>query len=310
MAAGLMQDRTAIGLFLDMLASEKGAARNTTAAYERDLRLISEALGGKLLRAQTDDLRQWLADQTELSRASVSRKLSCIRQFFLFAYREGWRQDNPTTDLLAPAPAQRLPKLLGKDEVDRLFAAIDARLERAPVPASFRLKALLELLYGSGLRATELVSLQRNAIVRGRPYLILKGKGGKERLVPLSEKALDAVEAWRVHVPDNARFLFPSGGKSGHLTRVRLFQLVRELGLEAGLPPERLSPHVLRHAFATHLLDNGADLRALQQMLGHADIATTQIYTHVAESRLIELVNEKHPLAEMLSVVDGPKRRS
>lgn len=304
-----LTDPAAIGLFIDMLASEKGAARNTLAAYERDLRLVSEALNGGLLTAGPDDLRAWLAGQAGLARASVSRKLSCLRQFFLFAFREGWRRDNPAADLLAPAPAQRLPKSLSRYEVDRLFEAARARLERAPVPANLRLVALMELLYGSGLRATELVSLPRNAIAPGKPYIILKGKGGKERLVPLSGRALAAVEAWRAHVPEEARYLFPSGGKAGHLTRVRLFQLVRELGLEAGVPPERLSPHVLRHAFATHLLDNGADLRALQQMLGHADIATTQIYTHVAETRLVELVNEKHPLANMPSPVDGRKRR-
>ncbi|HLU92268.1 MAG TPA: tyrosine recombinase [Pedomonas sp.] len=304
-----LTDAAAIGLFLDMLASEKGAARNTLAAYERDLRLVSEALKGSLLHAEPEDLRGWLAGQGHLSRASISRKLSCLRQFYLFAFREGWRTDNPASDLMAPAPAQRLPKSLSREEVERLFAAAKARLERAPIPANFRLMALMELLYGSGLRATELVSLPRNAIAKGKPYIILKGKGGKERLVPLSGRALAAVEAWRAHVPEEAKHLFPSGGKSGHLTRVRLFQLVREVGLEAGVPPERLSPHVLRHAFATHLLDNGADLRALQQMLGHADIATTQIYTHVAETRLVELVNEKHPLAEMRSPVDDAKRR-
>ncbi|HEY4544837.1 MAG TPA: tyrosine recombinase [Pedomonas sp.] len=303
-----LSDPSAIGLFLDMLASEKGAARNTLAAYERDLRLISEALEGSLLQARPDDLRGWLAGTAELSRASISRKLSCLRQFYLFAFREGWRTDNPASDLMAPAPAHRLPKSLGREEVDRLFEAARERLERAPIPANVRLIALLELLYGSGLRATELVSLPRNAIAKDKPYIILMGKGSKERLVPLSGQALAAVEAWRAHVPGEAKYLFPSGGKSGHLTRVRLFQLVRELGLEAGVAPERLSPHVLRHAFATHLLDNGADLRALQQMLGHADIATTQIYTHVAETRLVDLVNEKHPLADLRSPVDGAKR--
>src|SRR5690606_11406449 len=257
-----LTDAAAIGLFLDMLASEKGAARNTLAAYERDLRLVSETLKGSLLHAEPEDLRGWLAGQGHLSRASISRKLSCLRQFYLFAFREGWRTDNPASDLMAPAPAQRLPKSLSREEVERLFAAAKARLERAPIPANFRLMALMELLYGSGLRATELVSLPRNAIAKGKPYIILKGKGGKERLVPLSGRALAAVEAWRAHVPEEAKHLFPSGGKSGHLTRVRLFQLVREVGLEAGVPPERLSPHVLRHAFATHLLDNGADLRA------------------------------------------------
>lgn len=170
-----LTDPSAIGLFLDMLASEKGAARNTLAAYERDLRLISEALKGSLLEAEPDSLRGWLAGQKTLSRASISRKLSCLRQFYLFAFREGWRRDNPASDLLAPAPAQRLPKSLGRDDVDRLFEAARDRLERAPVPANVRLIALLELLYGSGLRATELVSLPRNAIAKGKPYIILMG---------------------------------------------------------------------------------------------------------------------------------------
>lgn len=302
-ASSLPDDAAAISLFLDMLASEKGAARNTVAAYGRDLRLISQALHGRLTAATADDLKAWLAAQAGLSSASIARKRSCLRQFFLFAYAEGWRADNPTLDLLSPVAHRRLPKSLSDGDVDRLFATLADRQARQPTAQTQRLTALIELLYGSGLRASELVSLPRNTIQEGRPYLILKGKGGRERLVPLGGRAVAAVLAHRVHVPADSRYLFPSGGRTGHLSRIRLYQLVKALGLEAGIPPERLSPHVLRHAFATHLLENGADLRALQQMLGHADIATTQIYTHVAEKRLVELVQEKHPLA------DGTRRR-
>lgn len=291
-------DRAAIGLYLDMLAAEKGAARNTLAAYERDLRLVGEALKTPLLKAGADDLRRWLQGQSGLSRASVSRKLSSLRQFFLFAYQEGWRSDNPTLDLMMPAAARPLPKTLGEMDVAALFAALEARLAQSSSLPTLRLRGLIELLYGSGLRASEVVSLPRTAIEPGRPYLILKGKGGRERLVPLGQKALSAVADYSAFLPADSRYLFPSRGKTGHLSRVRLFQLVQELGQEAGIPPERLSPHVLRHAFATHLLEHGADLRALQQMLGHADIATTQIYTHVTEQRLVDLVRTRHPLAD------------
>ena len=190
-------------------------------------------------------------------------------------------------------------------DVDRLFAAIAERLARDPLdPRDLRLAALVELLYGSGLRATELVSLPRNAIAPDRPYLILRGKGGRERLVPISDRARAAVAAWRAYVAADRPWLFPSG--KAHLTRVRLYQLLKSLAAEAGIPPDRVSPHVLRHAFATHLLEGGADLRALQSMLGHADIATTEIYTHVDSRRLVELVNQRHPLND--AFVDGTAR--
>jgi integrase/recombinase XerD len=191
-----------------------------------------------------------------------------------------------------------LPKTLDHGDIDRLFAALADRIERlARRPADLRLSALVELLYGSGLRATELVSLDLRAIAPDRPFTILKGKGGRERLVPVSERARLAVAAW-IEVRSGAGpWLFPSG--KAHLSRVRLFQLLRELAAEAGIPPERISPHVLRHAFATHLLEGGADLRALQTMLGHADIATTEIYTHVETSRLVELVTTRHPLVDV-----------
>jgi integrase/recombinase XerD len=202
--------------------------------------------------------------------------------------------------LALPKPGSRrgLPKTLSHADVDRLFAVVAARLARdPPLPADLRNAALLELLYGSGLRATELVSLPRNAVHPDRPFLILKGKGDKERLVPISDRARAAVAAWRHHVAADRAHLFPSG--KTHISRVRLFQIIRALGAEAGIPPDRISPHVLRHAFATHLLEGGADLRALQSMLGHADIATTEIYTHVDRARLVALVNERHPLVDV-----------
>jgi integrase/recombinase XerD len=193
--------------------------------------------------------------------------------------------------------------VLDRSEVDRLFAEIERRLAAAHPPlADIRLSALIELLYGSGLRATELVSLPRAAIASDRPFIILKGKGGRERLVPISDRARAAVARWRALVPQDQPWLFPSGKK--HLSRVRLFQIVKALAAAAGIPPDRVGPHGLRHAFATHLLEGGADLRALQAMLGHADIATTQIYTHVDSRRLVELVNARHPLAD-----DAPPRR-
>uniref|UniRef100_UPI0025E0862D tyrosine-type recombinase/integrase n=1 Tax=uncultured Sphingomonas sp. TaxID=158754 RepID=UPI0025E0862D len=214
---------------------------------------------------------------------------------------EGHRADDPGAALPRPGTARPLPKVLSVGDVDALFGVIGDRLASAtPTRADLRLAALIELLYGSGLRATELVSLPRNAIHPDRPFLILKGKGGRERLVPISDRARAAVAAWRMHVAADRAWLFPSG--KGHLTRVRLYQLVKALAAEAGIPPDRVSPHVLRHAFATHLLAGGADLRALQAMLGHADIATTEIYTHVDASRLVALVNTRHPLAD-------PKRR-
>ena len=239
-----------------------------------------------------------------LSKASVARKAASLRRFFRFLADEGHRGDDPSHALPRPGTARRLPKTLDHVDIDRLFAVIASRIERlAARPADLRMAALVELLYGSGLRATELVSLEPQAIARDRPFTILKGKGGRERLVPVSERARAAVEAWRAVMPPSRLWLFPSG--KSHLSRVRLFQMLRTLAAEAGIPPERISPHVLRHAFATHLLEGGADLRALQTMLGHADIATTEIYTHVDTKRLVELVTTRHPLADAHRVDDG-----
>jgi integrase/recombinase XerD len=293
-----LSDPAAIDRFLEMMAAEAGAAANTIAAYRRDLTLASAALDGRLAAADAAALQRLASAWMPLSRATVARKAAALRRFFGFLVDEGDRPDDPSPALPRPAAARPLPRTLTHADVDRLFAAVAARLDRAdPFPADLRLAALIELLYGSGLRASELVSLPRNAIHPDRPFLILKGKGGRERLVPISDRARAAVAAWRAHVAIDRPFLFPSG--KAHLSRVRLFQIVRTLAAEAGIAPDRISPHVLRHAFATHLLEGGADLRALQSMLGHADIATTEIYTHVDAARLVTLVNERHPLADL-----------
>ncbi|MEH3099302.1 tyrosine recombinase [Sphingomonas adhaesiva] len=295
-----MTDRDAIERFLEMMAAQAGAAANTLAAYRRDLTLASDVLAGALARADADALARLADEWRDLSRATVARKAAALRRFFGFLVDEGDRADDPSRALPRPGTRRALPRTLGHADVDRLFAAIAARLARdPPIATDLRLAALIELLYGSGLRASELVSLPRNAVHPDRPFLILKGKGGRERLVPLSDRARAAVAAWRAHVPAAAGYLFPSGGT--HISRVRLFQLVRGIAAEAGIPPDRISPHVLRHAFATHLLEGGADLRALQTMLGHADIATTEIYTHVDRRRLVDLVNERHPLERTLA---------
>ncbi|AOW23452.1 tyrosine recombinase [Sphingomonas melonis] len=290
-------DRALIERFLEMLAAEAGAAANTIAAYRSDLSLASEVLGGGLVQADAAALQRLAEAWRALAKSSVARKSAALRRFYAFLVDEGHRADDPGAALPRPGTARPLPKVLSVGDVDALFGVIGDRLASAtPTRADLRLAALIELLYGSGLRATELVSLPRNAIHPDRPFLILKGKGGRERLVPISDRARAAVAAWRMHVAPDRAWLFPSG--KGHLTRVRLYQLVKALAADAGIPPDRVSPHVLRHAFATHLLAGGADLRALQAVLGHADIATTEIYTHVDASRLVALVNTRHPLAD------------
>jgi integrase/recombinase XerD len=226
----------------------------------------------------------------------VARKAAALRRFYGFLHDEGLRADDPSNALPRPVAGRPLPKILDRAAVDSLFAEIERRKTGEKQTAALRLSALVELLYGSGLRATELVSLPRNAVSPDRPFLILQGKGGRERLVPISDRARAAVREWSLLVPRESAWLFPSGKK--HLSRVRLYQLLQELAAQAGIPPDRISPHVLRHAFATHLLEGGADLRALQLLLGHADIATTQIYTHVDSRRLIDLVNSRHPLVD------------
>ena len=297
------EDGRLIGAFLEMMAAEAGAARNTLLAYERDLRGASELLDGSLAAAAKADLERLAEAWRPLKGSSVARKSAALRRFYAFLADEGMRADDPSAALPRPSASRPLPKILDHAAVDALFAELDRRKREEPGHAALRLSALFELLYGSGLRATELVSLPRHAIRTGQPFLILAGKGGKERLVPISDRARAAVAEYTALVPRDVLWLFPSGKK--HLSRVRLYQLVQELAASAGIPPERISPHVLRHAFATHLLEGGADLRALQLLLGHADIATTQIYTHVDSRRLVELVNSRHPLADAQARVDA-----
>ncbi len=300
-------DAALIERFLEMLSAEAGAATNTIAAYRSDLMLASGAVDGGLVSADSAALEGLAEGWRALARSTVARKSAALRRFYAFLSDEGHRADDPGKALPRPGAARSLPKVLSHDDVERLFAIIAERCSgERPSPNDLRLATLVELLYGSGLRATELVSLPRNAIQSDRPYLILKGKGGRERLVPISDRARSAVAMWRAHVAADRPWLFPSG--KGHLTRIRLYQLIKSLAAEAGIPPDRVSPHVLRHAFATHLLAGGADLRALQSMLGHADIATTEIYTHVDASRLVELVNTRHPLSDA-GRIDGTARR-
>ena len=296
-----MSDARLIDRFLEMMSAERGASRNTILAYRRDLEQAAELVRGSLGDADAAALRALMAAYRTLAASSAARKLSALRQFFAFLEDEGERTDNPALGIARPATRRPLPRILSHDDVDRLFAQAseEAAGEAAPANA-MRMLLLLELLYGSGLRASELVSLPRRAVAGERQFLIVRGKGDKERLVPLSDRAREALDRWLPLLADGTPWLFPSG--KAHVSRVRLFQMLRELAARAGVDPAGVSPHVLRHAFATHLLEGGADLRVLQMMLGHADIATTEIYTHVDSRRLVELVNRRHPLAQMRAV--------
>jgi integrase/recombinase XerD len=287
-------DQALVDRFLDMMAAEAGASRHTLSAYRSDLERSSDSLGGRLGEADPHAIGQLGGQWRELAPATVARRSAALRRFYGFLVDEGLRQDDPSSALPRPRFERPLPKILDSEEVARIFEEAEDRAASGQINA-LRNLALMELLYGSGLRASELVTLPRGALRKGQPFLILSGKGNKERLVPISSHAEVAVEHWLELVPKSSAWLFP-GGKS-HLSRVRLFQIVRQMAANAGIPPERISPHVLRHAFATHLLSGGADLRVLQSLLGHADIATTQIYTHVDSARLVELVNSRHPLA-------------
>jgi integrase/recombinase XerD len=276
-----------------MLAAERGAAANTLVAYRRDLE-GAEQLVGDLVAADCAALGRLGQGWAELAPSTVARKASALRQFYGFLLDEKLRADDPSPALPRPAPRRPLPKILSHGEVEALFARVELEAE-GDRPEALRLLALFELLYGSGLRATELVALPLAAVPRDAPLLTVTGKGSQQRMVPVSGRARQALSRWLAVRPEGGKFLFPSRGK--HLTRIRLFQLVKELAARAGIDPAKVSPHVLRHAFATHLLEGGADLRVLQMLLGHADIATTQIYTHVDSARLVELVNARHPLA-------------
>ncbi len=288
-------DRALVDRFLDMLAAEAGASPNTLAAYRNDLEKAAADLGGPLGSADSRSLSRLGQSWASLAASTVARRSSALRRFYRFLVDDGLRSDDPSSALPKPSLQRPLPRVLAERDVEAIFEAAGAKAASGE-PLALRNLALLELLYGSGLRASELISLPRGAVREGQPFLILRGKGEKERLVPISSRAQAAVKEWLQNVPASSIWLFPGGRK--HLTRVRLFQLVREMAADAGIAPDRISPHVLRHAFATHLLSGGADLRVLQALLGHADIATTQIYTHVDAARLVQLVNERHPLAD------------
>lgn len=301
-----------VDAFLDMLMAERGAALNTRQAYERDLADLGAFLaqGGVALEtAGSDDLRRYLERLSRDAAAprTVARRLSAMRQFYRFLVSEGRREEDPASALDSPRQGRPLPKILSEAEVETMIRTAQTR----GGPEGLRLVALLETLYATGLRVSELVGLPVTAILRDGRALIVRGKGGRERLVPLSEPAHRAILAYvplRRHfmVPEREQkqqaFLFPSRiSTDGHLTRQRFAQILKELAIAAGIDPEKVSPHVLRHAFATHLLDHGADLRAVQKMLGHADIGTTQIYTHIVGDRLRRTVLEHHPLARRRS---------
>ena len=292
--------------FLEMMSVERAAAKNTLTAYARDLTDASGFLAGRgrdLADASAEDVEAYFAalGARGLAPATAARRRAAVRQFYRFVLGERWREDDPSRRVDAPKKGRPLPKVLSREDINRLIAAATAR----DGPAGLRLGCMVELLYASGLRISELCALQLSALARDPAYLIVKGKGGKERLAPLNAPARTAVKAYLPVRPsflspgDKANpWLFPSRGKSGALTPRRFAQMLDEAALHAGIDPDKVSPHGLRHAFATHLLEGGADLRAVQKLLGHADIATTQIYTHVAGDRLRAVVEAAHPLGK------------
>jgi len=293
--------------FLEMLRAERGLAQNSLLAYRNDLADFSGFLTGRGENPETistDALRLYMQGLSDdgMTASTAARRLSALRQFFKFLVQESIRKDDPAALLDAPKRARPLPKLLSEEDVDRLLT--EARHLRDDPAESVRLTALLEVLYATGLRVSELVGLRWPPFGDDNRFLVIRGKGNKERLVPLSEPARQAIEAyagWRSDFIEGktSPWLFPSRGESGHLTRQRFGQLLKDLAVEANIDPSKVSPHVLRHAFASHLLARGADLRAVQKMLGHADISTTQIYTHVLEARKQALVRQHHPLAKV-----------
>ncbi len=296
--------------FLEMISAERGAAANTLAAYTRDLDDFRGFLNRRqsdVLAANSADVQAYLADQAARGMASrtAARRLSAIRQFYRFLYDEGVRTDDPCQSIDSPKLEKPLPKILSEEETEALLsaAAVPADTEN-PKPERLRFLALLETLYATGLRVSELVKLPVSVIHNDQRILSVVGKGGRERLVPLGERAAAALQRYLEVRPtflkegQTSPFLFPSRSRAGHLTRHRFAQLLKKVSADAMIDPSKVSPHVLRHAFATHLLSHGADLRAVQQMLGHADISTTQIYAHVLDERLKALVQEHHPLSQ------------
>jgi len=309
--AAKLEDERSVALFLDMLAAERGADENTLAAYGRDLADFAAYLAGlgrPVAKAATDDVRRYLAQLAKrgLRPATVARRLSAIRQLYRFLYAEGMRKDDPAAVIAGPKRARTLPKTLTLAEVDRLLNIAAHSNPQAPLPVRLRaarLACLVELLYATGLRVSELITLPASAARRDTRVLVVRGKGNKERLVPLNNAAKNSMANYLSLLAQSghtagSKWLFPSFGESGHLTRQHFARELKVLGAAAGLRAAQISPHVLRHAFASHLLHNGADLRVVQTLLGHADISTTQIYTHVIEERLKSLVRDLHPLAD------------
>lgn len=306
-----MSDRHWIAAFLDAQAAERGAATNTQLAYARDLADFTDWLSGRgssLTAAQKVDVEDYLVhcDAQGLAKSTRARRLSAIKQLYRFCFEEGFRADNPAVQISGPGRDKRLPKTLSTEEVDRLLEAAAAH-GRSPSERE-RNTCLMQLLYATGMRVSELVTLPLSSAKGDPRMLLIRGKGGKERMVPLSPPARAALRDWlktREAMEEDARangkaastFLFPSRGQSGHLTRHAFYVLIKDLAVEGGVSPAKVTPHTLRHAFATHLLANGADLRAIQTFLGHADVSTTEIYTHVLEERLKELVLDHHPMA-------------
>jgi integrase/recombinase XerD len=305
-----MRSAARIEAFLEMMSAERGAAENTLSSYRRDLEDAAEQLGGRLAEADAGAIRAYLGDIASRGFAPTSqaRKLSALRQFYKFLYAEGLRADDPTGTLDSPRKDRPLPKTMSVAETGRLLdrAALEAADNSAghgSLLAARRMHALVEVLYATGLRVSELVGLPVTVALRDERYFIVRGKGNKERMVPLSAKARAAMRAWldaRNATPALAEspYLFPASSESGYLPRQVFARELKALAARAGIAAAKISPHVIRHAFASHLLQNGADLRAVQQLLGHSDISTTQIYTHVLEERLVRLVNDHHPLAD------------
>lgn len=301
-----MRGAARIEAFLEMMSAERGAALNTLQSYRRDLEDAGEHIAGDLGAAGNAEIRAYLSalPARGFAASSQARKLSVLRQFYKFLYGEGLRADDPTGTLDSPRRGRPLPKTMREEETGRLLdrAAGEAR-DGADDVAARRMHALVEVLYATGLRVSELVSLPVTVALRDERFFVVTGKGGKDRMVPLSQKARDAMRAWlelRRKSPglSASPYLFPADSQSGHLPRQVFARDLKGLAARAGISAAKISPHVIRHAFASHLLQNGADLRAVQQLLGHADISTTQIYTHVLEERLVSLVNDHHPLAD------------
>lgn len=296
--------------FLEMMSAERGAADNTLDAYRRDLddaSAVLRSLGTSLAKAKAEDIRAVIGDLAArgFSTASQARRLSALRQFYKFLHAEGLRDDDPTGVVDSPRKTRTLPKVLSIDDVSRLLAQAETDIttaqDKEEALRRIRFRALLELLYATGMRVSELVSLPYRVLADGGRFLVVKGKGAKERIVPMSRPSRAALDTWLAAIGETAEeagFLFPANSAEGHLSRQVFARELKEVAARAGIPVAKISPHVLRHAFASHLLAGGADLRAVQELLGHADISTTQIYTHVLDERLRQLVNDHHPLAK------------